>query len=227
MFAAQQFRMSWFLMIVCLCGRVEVTSAQTPEARRDIDLMVGHANASERLLSLRTEGGMLWRTMTTVDSGPRVATGITTWRAVTSTSVYLFVQDRDSLYRTGGFESGDLEVVWRLLGRHQPCASGIVPRVICLATLADPFGAMNLVVPSAPPDDGRAMGKILLEWERARPQDWPVDTVITSGAMNTAVALTVLTQNQGNFEGTWFAIAYSFSFDDENLAAWSRRILRF
>lgn len=219
--------MSRCLLLVGLCGGVEVASAQSAAVRRQIDQMVGHANASERLLSLRTEGGVLWRTMTTIDSGPMVAVGVTTWRAVTSTRAYLFVQDKDSLYRAGGFESGDLDGIWRLLGRHQPCSAGNAARSRCLAKLADPFGAMNIVVPSALPDDGRAMGKILREWGRARPQDWPVDTVIASDDLNTAVVLTVLTQNQGNFEGTWFAIAYSFILDDKHLTAWSRRILRF
>lgn len=214
-------RARWIVLLglaVTIGAQPPKVGAQSPAIGHKLRALASTELTNEMLLSSSTEGGQWGSDQVSIEQGPRIAS-VTIWRGVAGSRFYLVVEHADTLYLAGGFTQPNFVAIDRLIGRTEECSS-LTERANCLATLLDPYGAVQMIAPFSGTDmPTPAVGA----WNEIKPRDWPSDTLITGPGNRTSVVVTLFTRNLGNFDQAWTAIAHGFTFDNGDLVAWVSR----
>ena len=156
--------------------------------------------------------------------------GFQLWRAEISVGQshwhpYLVAANESGVLRLGGFTAPELLHAVPALPRvNMSDEVRTLQLARCLAQLADPYGAAELVYPNAASRPGTDTS-IVDRWSRRRPATLPNDSISHTSATGFEVRVTVLTRAAHNVWAGWTAIAYTFEFDTSlRLLAWARQV---
>ncbi len=196
-----------------------VLKAQSLGTIERIRLLVSQNATNELSLSSVTQDAVVDPAGLRIERGPHLSNEFTVWRIGASDQVFLLVHAGDSVFRAGGFQQQDLGAIAKIVTSGSGCRSN-QDKVKCLALLADPFGAVEIVLPGV---DSTTRPGVMAAWDLARPGDWPFDHPLDNSDKGATAVITVLTRNLGGFERSWVAMAYALTFSHGELVAWSHR----